>query len=60
MSDANYNAENLQDYIDNICEDLRGAINDLNDNGDDESYHRLTNIRVQIARLSDYLIDKNK
>ncbi len=59
MSDNQYYAENLNDYIDNLCEDLRNAIHDLDDKRDDESYQRLTEIRLQIGQLADSIIGRS-
>jgi len=56
MNKKNYNSEKLSDYIDNLCDDLKNAVHDLNDNRDDESYMRLTHIRLEVAALSDTLM----
>jgi len=60
MSEGNYNAENMVDYIDNLCDDLKSAVHDLNDNRDAESYKRLTHLRMEVAALSDTLMTKDK
>jgi len=49
---------NTEDYIEQICEDLKNALADLDSNKDDESYKRVRCIVRSIRQLTDGLINE--
>jgi len=49
--------QEAQDYIDNVCDDLKCALTDLNENGNnDGEYGRLFNLINHISIFADTLV----